>query len=398
MADPLRRTILAKLRGKKPKEKDANRAREGKEKVSQTQSDRDYYLSREMRTGPGSREPDSHRTRGPVPGVSDQTEPKRFHTIGDSIGFGSCDPKPQTETLKPTDGQDQTHKQTNVTLREHKSGGISTTTTRDPKTSDVFDYIDGNIQESDLIQVLESALEYHGDFRMQNPSFFPTELEITVAPGAPRHHSVDSEDDDYYDNQILPFYEPYVQNHANERNVVEKISNKSALETNRLKSQLKEAYYLLLNISFDGQVEDNGFVEEDSSSSVSSGLSSGRFFTVLGLTESRSLENILSTGSEPVLQRSVSDSRVTYSLLSADPPVESVHELVSANPTGDLPTTPGARRSRDGPAHKHPGVTVNKMQEWMQKGRVLSTEMKHRIAGSSVRPKAGTRSSSLGHL
>ncbi|KAK7132873.1 hypothetical protein R3I93_019197 [Phoxinus phoxinus] len=386
MADPLRRTILAKLRGKKPKGKDANRAREGKEKVSQTQSDRDYYLSREMRTGPGSRDPDSHRTRAPVPGVSDHTEPKRFHTIGDSIGFGSPDSKAQTEALDPTDGQDQTRKQTHVTLREQKSAEISTTC--DTKTSDMFDYIDGNIQESDLIQVLESALEYHGDFRMQNPSFFPTELEITVAPGAPRHHSVDSEDDDYYDNQILPFYEPYVQNHANERNVVEKISSKTALETNRLKSQLKEAYYLLLNISFDGQVEDNGFVEDDSVSSVSSGLSSGRLCTVLGLTESRSLENIPNTGSEPVLQRSVSDSRVTYSLLSADPPLESVHELVSANTTGVVPTTPGARRSRDGPAHIHPGVTVNKMQEWMQKGRVLSTEMKHRIAGSSVRPKA----------
>ncbi|KAK7129487.1 hypothetical protein R3I94_017639 [Phoxinus phoxinus] len=396
MADPLRRTILAKLRGKKPKGKDANRAREGKEKVSQTQSDRDYYLSREMRTGPGSRDPDSHRTRAPVPGVSDHTEPKRFHTIGDSIGFGSPDSKAQTEALDPTDGQDQTRKQTHVTLREQKSAEISTTC--DTKTSDMFDYIDGNIQESDLIQVLESALEYHGDFRMQNPSFFPTELEITVAPGAPRHHSVDSEDDDYYDNQILPFYEPYVQNHANERNVVEKISSKTALETNRLKSQLKEAYYLLLNISFDGQVEDNGFVEDDSVSSVSSGLSSGRLCTVLGLTESRSLENIPNTGSEPVLQRSVSDSRVTYSLLSADPPVESVHDLVSANTTGVVPTTPGARRSRDGPAHIHPGVTVNKMQEWMQKGRVLSTEMKHRIAGSSVRPKAGTRSSSLDHL
>ena len=31
------------------------------------------------------------------------------------------------------------------------------------------------------------------------------------------------------------------------------------------------------------------------------------------------------------------------------------------------------------------GVTVNKMQEWMHKGRMLSSEMKQRITGSSLR-------------
>jgi len=39
----------------------------------------------------------------------------------------------------------------------------------------------------------------------------------------------------------------------------------------------------------------------------------------------------------------------------------------------------------DATVPKHPGVTVNKMQEWMQKGRMLSSEMKQRIAGSSLR-------------
>uniref|UniRef100_A0A3Q3FEY9 Synapse defective Rho GTPase homolog 2 n=1 Tax=Labrus bergylta TaxID=56723 RepID=A0A3Q3FEY9_9LABR len=39
-------------------------------------------------------------------------------------------------------------------------------------------------------------------------------------------------------------------------------------------------------------------------------------------------------------------------------------------------------------ANKGPGVTVNKMQEWMHKGRLLSSEMKQRIEGSSS-PRGG---------
>lgn len=468
MADPLRRTILAKLRGKKPKGKDAsnaNRAREGKEKVFQTQTDRDY-LSHEMR-GEGIRtaglgcsavprcavaaavrvtggRADAHRSGGSGPGgpagVSDQserTELKRFHTIGDSIGFGGCDLKPKREALKPTDGQDLKNKETNVTLLEQKAGKIITGDFRSPKPSEaphLFDYIDGNIHESDLIQVIESSLEYyHGDFNMpalQSPTFFPTELEITAAPGlrdgAPRHHSVDSEDDDYYDNQILPFYESCAQKHCSEQ-----ISESgSAQETDRLKSQLKEAYYLLLNtmhnISFDSQVEDNGFAEASSSSqshdSVSSqstdkrtgsdaclseersaqsdsaffafrGRCGGTGFT--GSSQSRSLQNILKAESKSTLQRSVSDSRVKYSSFTRtceEPASAYAAQPVSAhaaNPTEILPTP--VQSCADAAVPKHPGVTVNKMQEWMQKGRVLSSEMKQRIAGSSLRANHGGR-------
>lgn len=464
MADPLRRTILAKLRGKKPKGKDAsnaNRAREGKEKVFQTQTDRDY-LSHEMR-GEGIRtaglgcsavprcavaaavrvtggRADAHRSGGSGPGgpagVSDQSERKRFHTIGDSIGFGGCDLKPKREALKPTDGPDLKNKETNVTLLEQKAGKITRGDferhVRSPKPSEaphVFDYIDGNIHETDLIQVIESSLEYyHGDFRMpalQSPTFFPTELEIiTAAPGlrdgAPRHHSVDSEDDDYYDNQILPFYESCAQKHCSEQ-----ISESgSAQETDRLKSQLKEAYYLLLNtmhnISFDGQVEDNGFAEASSSSqshdSVSSqstdkrtgsdaclseersAQSDSAFFAFRcggsgfsGSSQSRSLQNILPIASKSTLQRSASDSRVKYSSRTCEEPA-SVHAARlahAANPTEILPTP--VRSCADAAVPKHPGVTVNKMQEWMQKGRVLSSEMKQRIAGSSSRANHGGR-------
>ncbi|KAL2089544.1 hypothetical protein ACEWY4_014232 [Coilia grayii] len=41
--------------------------------------------------------------------------------------------------------------------------------------------------------------------------------------------------------------------------------------------------------------------------------------------------------------------------------------------------------SRAGGSAKPHGVTVNKMQEWMHRGRLLSSEMKQRIAGSTLR-------------
>ncbi|XP_042606010.1 rho GTPase-activating protein SYDE2 isoform X2 [Cyprinus carpio] len=428
MADPLRRTILAKLRGKKPKGKDAstaNRPREGKEKVSQTQTERNY-ISSTMRAEQSCAIADPvPRCAGGPADQSERTELKRVHTPrvrGDSIGFGGCDLKPKREALKLTDGQDLKNKEPNVTLLEQKSGKNITGDFRSPQPH-VFDYI---AAESDLIQVIESSLEYHGDFRMpalQSPTFFPTDLEITLAPGlrdgAPRHHSVDSEDDDYYDNQILPFYESYTQLNDRNKNTDEPISasgsNKTTQETDRLKSQLKEAYYLLINtmhnISFDGQVEDNGFVDQASSASqsndsVSTGSdvseerrndSDSQVFAFIkqcgvgltGSSQSRSLQNILSANPKPMLQRSVSDSKVKYSSNRKEetrPAVASGRDAQLANPTETLPTPVSTRQSCDDTTvPKHPGVTVNKMQEWMQKGRVLSSEMKQRIAGSSLR-------------
>ncbi|RXN11978.1 rho GTPase-activating SYDE2-like isoform X1 [Labeo rohita] len=367
-------------------------------------------------------------------GPSERTELKRVHTPrvrGDSIGFGGCDLKPSREAFKPTDGQDLKNKEPNVTLLEQKAGKNITGDFRNPQPQPhVFDYIDA---ESDLIQVIENALEYHGDFRMpalQSPTFFPTDLEITVAPrlrdGAPRHHSVDSEDDDYYDNQILPYYESYAQMNDRNKNIAESVSgsNKTTQETDRLKSQLKEAYYLLINtmhnISFDGQVEDNGFVDQASSASQSHDSvstesdaclseerrndSDSAFFAFLercglgltGSSQSRSLQSIRNANPKPTLQRSVSDSKVKYSS-NCEPVVASGHDAQPPNPTETLPTPTSTRQSSDdATVPKHPGVTVNKMQEWMQKGRVLSSEMKQRIAGSSlranhVRPKAASR-------
>ncbi len=233
--------------------------------------------------------------------------------------------------------------------------------------------------------------------------------------GAPRHHSVDSEDDDYYDNQILPFYESHTQLNDRNKNIGEPISasgsNKTAQETDRLKSQLKEAYYLLINtmhdISFDGQVEDNGFVDQASSASRSNdSVSTGSDASEqhqndsdsplfigqcgVGLTgSSQSLQNICNVNPKPTLQRSVSDSKVKYSFNREEEPRPAVVSGCAAhmaNPMETLAMPVSTRQScDDATVPKHPGVTVNKMQEWMQKGRMLSSEMKQRIAGSSLR-------------
>ncbi|XP_059397164.1 rho GTPase-activating protein SYDE2-like [Carassius carassius] len=400
MADPLRRTILGKLRGKKPKGKDA---REGKENVSQTQTERDY-ISHAMRCEERCVNADPRRaervTGGPVDAHGSGFS--RPRGPADQREHGDCDFKPRREALKLTDGQDLQSKQPNVAPLEQKAGDNITSAferhVRGPQPH-VFDYIDA---ESDLIQLIESSLEYHGDFRIQSPTFFPTDLEITVAPGlrdgAPRHHSVESEDDDYYDNQILPFYESHA--HVKERNT--SISASDANVTDRLKSQLREAYYLLINamhgIGFDGQVEDHGCVDQSSSASHDSvsteseerrNDSGSAFFAFLGLTQSRSLRNIRDARPKPTLQRSVSDSVVKYASNRGEEPrraVASGLDVQQVDPTENLPTLASSRQSCDDAAvPKHPGVTVNKMQEWMQRGRVLSSEMKQRIAGSSLR-------------
>ncbi|XP_065125121.1 rho GTPase-activating protein SYDE2 isoform X1 [Paramisgurnus dabryanus] len=454
MADPLRRTILAKLRGKKPKGKD--RPREGKDKVSHQQTESDYMRGKESRVN-GFRAADpvaavgcgsaAHGSGCSAPGgpagVSDQSaEMDRVHTQrvrGDSIGFGSCEhvrAKARREALKVTDGPDLKSGETNVALLDHKAE--PRVMRHQPNgTSRVFDYIDENY---DLIQVIESSLEYYGDFRMpalQSPTFFPTELDINLSSGAPRHHSVDSEDDDYYDNQILPFY---TQNQ--ERNAVEtepvsvQTLDLEPNETDRLKTQLKEAYYLLINtmhdIPFEGQVEDNGYVDQVNSSSESHESVSSRstakhtesdgclseerggqrvfgsdlvlFTGYEGSVERRSLPDI--STARVILQRSLSDSGVRYSspnneVAGGDSTLQCEETMgvdalwgtthnVSKELVVPIFPVPATHQSCDASGvAKHLGVTVNKMQEWMQKGRMLSSEMKERIAGSSLRANSG---------
>lgn len=477
----------------------------------------------------------------------------RQHTGGDSIGFGSCENTnfnfnmvgTDRGTVKLTDGHYASSKNggTNVRCERdlkivcdgvvfgqqtsfsagcvtnsiHKAHSTSnfnkelathvTTTNRTemfPHETDDLQCVQRNAEESSVIQSIESyegLIEFSRDIRTPNlhcPTFFPTELEIfdvNVAPSVVcardplRHHSLDSEEDDYYDNEILPFYEPDSQNiriNVNQNtgvqmqtltqlentNVSRADRNNSAQETDRLRSQLKEAYYLLINamqdISLDGQVEDNGFIEQGSTASHShdsvcshsstkhsnsDGSSSGKhsaqqvsdtdsllnFNENISLSPNRSLlskscQNVSTSKTRALLQRSVSDGALKYATvnmprallvnpqssvavvnvdetnpgneaLSSEKLVaydttssgddgrlnESNGSVNSLSGSSDNVDTQGRRKhdalnhSRGGSSAKPHGVTVNKMQEWMHRGRLLSSEMKQRIAGSSLR-------------
>uniref|UniRef100_A0A8C7FXQ1 Synapse defective Rho GTPase homolog 2 n=1 Tax=Oncorhynchus kisutch TaxID=8019 RepID=A0A8C7FXQ1_ONCKI len=381
---------------------------------------------------------------------------------------------------------------------------------------------DSNYTEENIvirnIESYGSSSEFTGDnisvTHLQSPTFFPTELEICdvnvashficAREGALRHYSLDSEDDDYYDNVILPFYvsESLGPNDRKSSDKIEAIESgkdvpkgqvisDSVQETDRLRSQLKEAYYLLINtmhdISFDGQVSVNGFIDQASSSSHSrdsmcsrlsikhvdsDAWSSGEHsvqqvsdtdsILLCLLSENRgdpslkknliskSLVNLSASRTGPPLLRSTSDRAIKYrsgahnapciqalgsqspacengdgasrpQAVGASDPFEkqasyngdtssddllqdtgedfklnessgSVNSLTGSSDNAD--TQQGGNSKRDGEmsawdrggSAKTHGVTVNKMQEWMHKGRLLSSEMKQRIAGSTPQP------------
>ncbi|XP_062308329.1 rho GTPase-activating protein SYDE2 isoform X1 [Osmerus eperlanus] len=354
-------------------------------------------------------------------------------------------------------------------------------------------------EENILIRNIESygsSAQYSVDARvpnLQSPTYFPTELEICeinmsslcTRDGSIRHYSLDSEDDDYYDNEILPFYETE-RALANDRKTSDKLApeltqsgtgeqhlTNSSQETDRLRSQLKEAYYLLINamhdISFDGPVVVSGFLDQTSSSSHSqdslcsrssakhvdsdswsSGehspqgsdtdslmLSKSHEPCLKNRLNSQSLVSLSASNTRPPLLRSASDGAIKYpdgpcvkafalrsleagvggdgtarpvrvselldSAGSDDPLQEearlrgssgSANSLTgsSDNSPDALGSGPGANGGGGGVAAgdsaKAHGVTVNKMQEWMHKGRLLSSEMKQRIQGPSPRPPA----------
>ncbi|MCI4387827.1 hypothetical protein PGIGA_G00078680 [Pangasianodon gigas] len=560
MADPLRRTLLAKLRGKKGKKGSVPADwsnEEGKEKVLRARDAHSPraaaataeldYVPNAMRGKQGcvcgglertgarwadENEPRVHAHAGrggdQSGGYGGQDAQKlswvsghkhellltnevskqpvavpRRHTEGDSIGFGNCNGvhfMPAMDTGKNAHCREPAFKP-NMTKEKHAEMERCLNTERlepgrtkmhcsDPPG--LFHYLhSGHVNEQDLIQTIESSLELCEDFSMpslQSPTFFPTELEIVDADLAPRlvcardgmnrHNSIDSEDEDYYDNEILPFYESGSQSkESNESEVPSRTSlcplqsksdqvvDSSAQETDRLRSQLKEAYYLLINamdgIAFDGQVQSNGYVEQSSSSSQSrdslsvssdsstrlsrsSGEHGGHHWNLPSPGESsaadrgssrrsKSLQNLLLTQGRPNLQRSMSDGGVRYPVqenqsepcsengsLTENVPVDTpplanggnldletaatepmVSEHAEEENSGSIshqdPSDGVPPRISD-PLHsqqmnlsrhvgtsagKPPGVTVNKMQEWMHKGRLLSSEMRQRIAGSS---------------
>uniref|UniRef100_W5K9S3 Synapse defective Rho GTPase homolog 2 n=1 Tax=Astyanax mexicanus TaxID=7994 RepID=W5K9S3_ASTMX len=403
--------------------------------------------------------------------------------------------------------------------------------------SGLFHLLHTNVDDLDLIRSVESSFE--GDLRMpalQSPSFFPTELEIvdsSLTPrlvwdreGSNRPNSVDSEEDDYYDNEILPFYESEGQNLGLNGGAGAPLHSfvqagqetDSTEETDRLRNQLKEAYYLLINtmhdMAFDGPAQSSrsgsssqsrDSVRSTSSHSstrladtyddtCSSGEQSGQqacgsHWALLDLAEtcrakiegsrrrSLSMQCMPHESRRPAaLRRSISDSGVQYCTIGPgqshgqgtletentkaskhteetaslhdqcpnndptdqrleEPHIDSkngsisdplsVQNMLTACETVDLHkenlvtieteasvsntspvdhsvsclvSSPDASSQKPGPSvsqqliqsvGKPPGVTVNKMQEWMHKGRVLSSEMRQRIAGSSLRQAHG---------
>lgn len=334
-----------------------------------------------------------------------------------------------------------------------------------------------------------------------SPTFFPTELDIrdinADSTGESRRVALNSEDEDYYDNQILPFYEARRGVNSSEpreasvsgQDKGETDESKTAQETDQLRNQLKEAYYLLINamndINLDVQQMSSGLSEQQATSSSSShsrdslcsrlsaknmdsdSWSSGgdrspqlvsdtesllRYLATNapsglkgGSPKSKSTENLSTTKARAALLRSASDAAIRYAggvQLCApacgvegpepgcdgkvpgtkEPPecdeVISSEELLqdpgrdeeqlnessgsvnslagSSDSSSDTPTQQGPptqrERSKGGEERSHAvrhghGVTVNKMQEWMHKGRVLSSEMKQRIEGSAAPPQ-----------
>lgn len=392
-----------------------------------------------------------------------------------------------------------------------------------------------NTDESVLIRNVESyGPECAGELRgttgaLQSPTFFPTELhicDISVESPFVTEHSlrctVNSEDEDYYDNEILPFYETVrAKSDGKRADAPEQPSqdkgqlddSNSAQETDRLRNQLKEAYYLLISamndINLDVQQITSGLATSSCSShsrdSLCSRLSAknidsdcwssggldhspqqvsdtdslllclnGKLESGLkgSILKSRSMVNLSMTLIRRTLLRSASDGAigypsgpslcdqaqgmqgpeisydtgdagtkegkgtrrgelsdpsVLYNDISSDELLQdpgrdeqgeqlnessgSVNSLTSSSDSNtDTPAHQGhenkqehteVREERSNSVSKGHGVTVNKMQEWMHKGRLLSSEMKQRIEGSALPTqvnlggcKAGTQTSS----
>ncbi|XP_062251344.1 rho GTPase-activating protein SYDE2 isoform X1 [Platichthys flesus] len=620
MADPLRRTLLAKLRGRKSKKgatlgggygsaaaaAAADGSREGKEKVLRADSGDAPVVSLtaermsayencvdgatglpgrvgvlgESRAAElsGARPPEQSsggrgRVNEQLPGVEGRVsgeaeeghrglrpagetagspagvQRKRFvsvprqRSVGDSIGFGDNSNRvmrrvePQTGAgeappesrvaaaagagMEPGDGAESRHMAAAAAaLHGHNANWSSDNNpTPEARYAELVDpnCVPRNTEENILIRNIESyGPEFAGDVRgtvggLLSPTFFPTELEICdinraspCATQASLRYPGDSEDEDYYDNEILPFYETIRVNsdrcEAADLPPSGRDRGGSAQETDRLRNQLQEAYYLLINamndINLDVQQVGGGSTEQQATSSCSShsrdslcsrlsaknmdsdSWSSGGdhspqqvsdtdsvLLCISGNPESglrsrlnsKSMVNLTHTEMRPMLLRSASDGAIRYpggvsvcvrapgtqnpgicsdkEATEAREEVGDVAELSDSNAisSDELLQEPGGEEDHGRPlnessgsvnsltgssdsnaeasthqshnkqelsgAHaqgpnalnKGHGVTVNKMQEWMHKGRLLSSEMKQRIEGSSL-PRGGGHS------
>lgn len=478
-------------------------------------------------------------------------------SVGDSIGFGdnsnhvfyrarvdNTHSKPpegrgatgvaQSEGTEPRDGgQSQHMAATVVAEHEHNNANWSfdnnpALETNSPAALAHPNCTSRNAEEHILIRNIESyGPEFAADIRgsaggLQSPTFFPTELEICdinmaslCTTEGPLTYPLDSEDEDYYDNEILPFYETIrvksdgdraetghteVPQTGQDRGQLDDCN--SAQETDRLRNQLKEAYYLLINamndINLDVQQQISGGLTEQQaatsscsshsrdslcsrlsaknmdSDSWSSGedhspqqvsdidsillcLSGNSELGLKSRQNSKSMVNLSGSKIRPTLLRSASDGAIRYpdrlsvcvqlpeaqsaeicdekeakevegaaevnAIISSDEQLQdaggeeehiggvgqlnessgSVNSLTgSSDGNAEAPSSyqgqdgkqepTGARaQGANSAVNKGHGVTVNKMQEWMHKGRLLSSEMKQRIEGSSLHRGGGSQ-------
>ncbi|XP_059841188.1 rho GTPase-activating protein SYDE2 [Hypanus sabinus] len=194
-------------------------------------------------------------------------------------------------------------------------------------------------------------------------------------------------------------------------------------ERERLRSRLQEAYYLLIHGMPTDTPTNAGYLRGTPSlATASSGqLDLPRRQLSASLPSSRShLSSQSPTAPRSPLQRSVSDGVIDYlSILTdrsvANPPgwgqtspqaggshPDHLSSSVCVKPSESnvMPLYAGSKlnklggpsdavcgscdqqNDRQGTSLKPPAVTVNKMQEWMHRGRMLSLEMKERISGS----------------
>lgn len=506
----------------------------------------------------GDRSKQGHRsadrvTAG-VPLSGPQVQRKHCVSVGDSIGFGDSsnpvlsrtqvqahvgDGRPSESRFKGADGEVREPKDrgcsrhmVGTVVAVHESNANWSFDSRPTLETNARNYAARvcpnrmlkNTEENAVIRNIESYdPDYAGDVRggLLSPTFFPTELEICdvnmaslCATEPSLTYPLDSEDDDYYDNEILPFYETIRPMTDSERAETVELTqpgqdkgqagdSNSAQETDRLRNQLKEAYYLLINamndINMDVQQISGGLTEQQATSSCSShsrdslcsrlslknrdsdSWSSGEdqspqqvsdtdslLLCLTGIVEvgvkgrlkSKSMAN-LSFTKKPTLSRSTSDGEIRYQdafsesvqacetqsaeicddqeaergeggteagelseprvfcsavsneeLLQDDGVEEerggqlnessgSINSITSSSDSNTETATHQGHNNKQeltelqtqvaNTVNKGHGVTVNKMQEWMHKGRMLSSEMKQRIEGSSL-PRGGGQS------
>ncbi|XP_067892697.1 rho GTPase-activating protein SYDE2 isoform X2 [Heterodontus francisci] len=489
MADPLRRTLFAKLRRKKSKKPagGGTRSQEGNAKLPEEEQRRQQ---RQQEAGPGvvvggaKVLAGSRSSRGSRGGSNGGEEEKRSRFPGIASGLAprspvqADDPGIEPEEMQPTSGV-------------HAAGGPGSPL--EVNGTGIF-----------CIGVAKFATSALTHLELMDVSGSPFPAPMPAYPSPVQHpesshrqsiHSLDSQEDDYYDNECLQgYYEPDIrgwkcsnlptiqQSHLQtvlsqkcDCSRHRKHSLDSVQEKERLRTQLQEAYYLLIHAMHDMPMDNPasnrlGDVSCHSQDSVctqssvrvidSDAWSSDEVSPQQQVSDtdslpgkhtgspkrefaSKSIANLVSVVVRPSLQRSVSDGVINYANVACLSDFElkdeqsehSVHyhgfrglknegqascnigssrcsqsslvnssecvkdviqcaessmmfndfscDVIKLRDSSDMVCGSYDRQDdSQGCSLKPPAVTVNKMQEWMHRGRMLSLEMKERISGS----------------